>query len=127
MMKFLALLVLAGTSAVTQTHAADAQRAYDLIPGEAMSVQRATLNGEPIVGVSVFEKRKGDNLICQKTGPVVPNPVYTYSCYRRSLTGSRAEATYNRLRNEMSLDFGLEGVTTRERPPRTASAAKPLR
>lgn len=113
MTKLIATLILAGFASTA--HAADAQRTFDSIPGEAMNVQRATLSGEPVVGVAVFEKRQGDTLICQKSGPVVPDPVYTYSCYRRTLTGARAMANYNRLRNELSLDFGLDGVTTREK------------
>jgi hypothetical protein len=45
-------------------------------------IYRDIKTGAPLVGITVFEK-SDDQFICQKTGPVVPNPFWEYTCYRK--------------------------------------------
>ena len=50
-----------------------------------------------IVGMigSSITQRQNSTEFCRKTGAVVPNPVYTYTCWQYVSTGAQAQYTFN--------------------------------
>lgn len=81
----------------------NAQAKYNSMPGTEMSVS----NG--MVGGQILQKQES-NLFCRKTGAVVPNPVYSYTCYQQSSTGNQAYQLYNSfIQTQSSLNFYSNG------------------
>lgn len=88
---------------ISAASAFNAQAKYNSMPGTEMSVS----NG--MVGGQILQKQES-NLFCRKTGAVVPNPVYSYTCYQQSSTGSQANQIYNSfIQTQASLTFYSNG------------------
>jgi hypothetical protein len=59
-----------------------AEAIYNALAGEENLLSFSTNSGDQLIGSSTTQKSDGD-IFCRKTGAVVPNPVYSYSCYAR--------------------------------------------
>lgn len=102
------LMLTLALLAATPAFAADSRALYEEIPGEGLAVE-FSVNGDPVVGMQVFEKRS-EKLVCQKSAPVVPNPQYSYRCFEVKAEGKDAADTYRSASaEEMSVKYLVNG------------------
>lgn len=113
-MKLFAILALclAATSSFAADDSSNAEL-YGSIQTPAVRVIYSSLRGDILVGASITEKSDG-KLLCQKVGAVVPNPVYSYSCYNLSSDGYEALAAYEAATSE-EMVLGTQGARTLEK------------
>lgn len=88
----LALMFTAPAFAATPAPTPTDESRYSTLEAKELSLSLTTLNGQPIVGATTTEKSTG-SVLCQKTGAVVPKPIYTFTCYT-AIPDSLAEAHY---------------------------------
>lgn len=100
-----------------------AKTLYGRFTSAELSLQFFGSGGEPLVGVSTFEKSI-TGLVCRKTQAVVPNPVPEFNCFvKMRVTSAQYKALYLGLKtSEMRVDFSdaktgapLLGSTTKEK------------
>ncbi len=90
----LLFLVQSASTMATEATSPDSEKHYNSLKTKELSVQfRDPVTDAPVVGSSIFEKGTSE-IKCRKFGAVVPNPTYTYECYKKGHGEFSAEAKY---------------------------------
>ncbi|MBL7716277.1 MAG: hypothetical protein JNL01_12500 [Bdellovibrionales bacterium] len=74
---------------------------------DSMTQAEYSVTFDGLIGASHFQKQSTDTL-CRKTGPSVPNPVYSYKCWKLGMMGGQAEGVFNTIasQNHFTLTIG---------------------
>ncbi|MGZ3695820.1 MAG: hypothetical protein ACXWQO_17135 [Bdellovibrionota bacterium] len=93
-------LFLGGLLLTISAHASamDLKGFYKSLSGTESQVTFRDSEEHVLLGVSVFEKSER-NVFCRRRAPVVPHPVYSYSCYVE-VSDVNAMMLYNELAGE---------------------------
>lgn len=111
----LLLLAACGKSASSNNPGAIATNAASTVSAQekynSLNVQELPVVQNGIVGGFVFQRKAG-NIICRKSGAVVPNPVYEYKCWQQVSSDSQAYQTFNSFPFQNQHDVNIGNATT---------------
>jgi hypothetical protein len=79
---------------IAQASLSTPEQIYNSLGGE-LNLTLMTRSG-PILGTAVTQKSNptGFPNFCRRTSAVVPNPVYSYQCFYKTLTGAAAQTAF---------------------------------